>query len=366
MPYEEKKIILKAKNEIKKTDFWNRGFLFINKKEKIDRSEIKTINDINVDKIYKYSLPTGLTVENAILKEDEANNKLFETTTKTFKLDKFEDAIIRKAMAKLDFYRFNNLKKYFQSLTSSKEFIKSLKNISVDVTGPIGKLNNLDAENRLKICLNVLAQLENEILNKYTEFKGTEIFVPLEIKSIVRDKELKINVGDYGDQEYGVPMRNAIRDDLRLNLKDRDWYVYDENYGTSEEKSFVKFIDGIIEELRKEYSEVYLLRNASLFKIYRFSDGKAMEPDFVLFLKKESSKKTEQYQLFVEPKGEHLIKLDKWKEDFLKEIMERCKIEARLFGENKKYKIIGLPFYTESRKNIFIDEFKKTVGLIST
>ncbi|WP_042684524.1 hypothetical protein [Methermicoccus shengliensis] len=75
--------------------------------------------------------------------------------------------------------------------------------------------------------------------------------------------------------------------------------------------------------MRKEYSEVYLLRNASLFKIYRFLDGKAMEPDFVLFLKKEDSDEIEQYQLFIEPNGEHLIKTDQWKEDFLKEIEEK-------------------------------------------
>ena len=58
------------------------------------------------------------------------------------------------------------------------------------------------------------------------------------------------------------------------------------------------------------------MRNANLFKIYRFSDGEAMEPDFVLFLKKENSDKIEQYQLFVEAKGEHLMKKDQWKEDF--------------------------------------------------
>jgi len=48
-----------------------------------------------------------------------------------------------------------------------------------------------------------------------------------------------------------------------------------------------------------------------------------MEPDFVLFLKKEDSDEIEQYQLFIEPNGEHLIKTDQWKEDFLKEIEEK-------------------------------------------
>lgn len=366
MPYEEKEIVLKVKNSIKDTEFWKKGFLFVNRRVEVDRNGIRTIDDLKIDKTYKYNLPTGFVVEDVILKERETNSKSLETTTKTFRLGNFGDVILRKAMAKLDFYKFNNLKKYFPSLTSSSEFIDSLKKITVDVTSSREKLNNLTPEDKLKVCLNVLIQLENEILNKYVEYRGTEIFIPVEIKGIVRDKKLKINVGDYGDQEYGVPMSNAKRVDLRLNLADKEWYIYDEDYGTCEEKSFIKFIDGIIKQLRKEYSEVYLLRNANLFKIYNFSDGRAMEPDFVLFLKKENSNKIEQYQLFIEPKGEHLIKTDQWKEDFLKEIEKKyqIKIEPKLFGENKKYKLIGFPFYNEGRKSQFIEVFKEKLGLM--
>ena len=365
MPYEEKEVILKVKPSIKETGFWEKGVLFVNSRVKVDRSGVKTIDDIGIKKIYKYRLPTGYIKEEIILKESEISNKYFETTTKTFQLGDFGDMILRKAMAKLNFYRFNNLKKYFPSLASSTEFIESLKKITVDITSSREKLNNLTPEDKLKICLNVLMQLENEILKEYVEYKGAEIFTPLEIREIVRDKRLKINVGDYGDQEYGIPMNHAKHPDLQLNLADKDWYIYDENYGTYEEKSFVKFIDGFIENLKEKYEEIYLLRNAGLFKIYRFLDGKAVEPDFVLFLKKKNSDKIEQYQLFIEPKGSHLIKTDQWKEDFLKEIEKKYKIKIRsdLFKENKDYKLIGLPFYNEERKNWFIEIFKEKLNL---
>lgn len=353
------------KPEIKNTDFWKKGFLFVNKKVEADRKGIKTIDDIEIERTYKYRLPTGFMKEDAILQEETTSKNSFETVTRTVSLGDFGDTIIRKAMAKLDFYRFSNLKKYFPSLSSSKDFIKSLKKINVDITSSREKLDNLTPDDKLKVCLNVLLQLENEILNEYVEYKGTEIFVPIEIKKVVKDKKLKINVGDYGDQEYGIPMSNAKHQDLQLNLADKDWYVYDENYGTYEEKSFVKFINSIVNELRRKYSEVYLLRNANLFKIYRFSDGKAMEPDFVLFLKKEDPDEIEQYQLFIEPKGEHLIRTDQWKEDFLKEIEKKykVKIETTLFGENEKYILIGLPFYNDNRKSSFIEIFKQKLGL---
>ncbi len=366
MPYEEKEIRLRVKPDIKNTDFWKRGFLFVNRKVEADRKGIKTIDDIEIERTYKYRLPTGFLKEDVVLQEETTGRKSFEITTRIFNLGDFGNTIIRKAMAKLDFYRFNNLKKYFPDLNSSKEFIESLKKINVDIISSREKLDNLTPDDKLKVCLNVLLQLENEILNEYVEYKGTEIFIPTEIKKVVKDKQLKISVGDYGDQEYGVPMSSAKHSDLQLNLADKDWYIYDENYGTYEEKSFVKFIDGVINDLKQKYSEVYLLRNASLFKIYRFSDGKAMEPDFVLFLKKEGFDEIEQYQLFVEPKGEGWIKKDKWKEDFLKEIENKYKIEIKttLFGENEKYRLIGLPFYNENRKYSFIEVFKQKLGLI--
>jgi len=363
MPYEEKEIKLKVKPKIKETDFWEKGFLFVNKKVKADRKGIKTIDDIEIERIYRYRLPTGFLREDIILEETNSRDS-FETTTKTFSLYDFGEVIIRKAMAKLDFYKFSNLKKYFPDLTSSKEFIESLKRINVDVTGSREKLNNLIPDDMLKICLNVLMQLRSEILKGYVEYKGTKIFVPIEVKKVVKDKSLKINVGEYGDQEYGVPMSNPKHRELQLNLANKEWYIYDENYGTYEEKSFIKFIDGIIEDLKKNYSEIYLLRNANLFKIYRFSDGEAMEPDFVLFLKKENSDKIEQYQLFVEAKGEHLMKKDQWKEDFLKEIESEYQIKPTLFGENEKYIIVGLPFYNENKKVEFIEVFKEKLGLM--
>jgi len=362
MPYEEKEIKLKVKPQIKETDFWKNGFIFVNTKVKADRRGIKTIDDIEIKRTYKYRLSTGFLREDTIL-EEMNSNKSPDTTPKTFNLGDFGELIIRKAMAKLDFYKFNNLKKYFPDLTSSKEFIESLKKISVDITISREKLNNLTPDDILKVCLDVLVQLKDEILKGYIEYKGTKIFVPVEIKEIVKDKSLKINVGEYGDQEYGIPMSNPKHSELQLNLSNKEWYIYDENYGTYEEKSFVKFIDGVIEDLKKNYSEIYLLRNANLFKIYRFSDGKAMEPDFVLFLKREDSDKIEQYQLFIEAKGEHLIKRDQWKEDFLKEIESEYQIKPMLFGENKKYIIVGLPFYNENKKVKFIEAFKEKLKL---
>jgi len=368
-PQEPKTVHLKVKENIKNTDFWENGLIFLNEKEKIDRSKIKDINDINVSKTYgTINLRTGFTQDKAVFTEETKPEK--DRITKQFELLNFNKAIIRKALSKLDFYKFNNLRKYFPKLDSINEFIESLKQIKVDIRSSKERLNNLTPDDRLDVCLSVLKQLESQIREGYTEYGGTKLFIQNKIKNIIKDEILNINVGDYGDQEYGVPMSNPKHENLRLNLSNKDWYVYDENYGTSEEKHFIQFINGVMEKLEEKYSEIYLIRNAKPFKIYRFSDGKTTEPDFVLFLKEEGKKKLVQYQLFIEPKGTGWIDKDQWKEDFLKEIEDNYKLETKdnrqliiLIEEDKNYKLIGMPFYNENTKTNFINTFKVKLDL---
>ena len=369
MPREEKEIILKVKPSIKNTDFWNKGVLFVNKKEKVDRLEVKTLQDLNIQRVFKFRLASGISIEKAILEDQENTSFGFQNgfTNQIFKLKDFGKNVIRKAMNRNDFYCFNNLKKYFPGLRSSAEFIVSLGKISVEISSTKDKLEKMNADDKLLVCLSVLNELKKEITEKTNFFTGTRVFVPLEIKKIVKDKRLRISVGKEGTQEYGVPMVNAKSEDLRLDLSKRDWYVFDENYGTREEKSFVKFIDGLIDELKEKYCEIYLLRNANLFRLYDFIDGRALEPDFVLFLKKKDSETFEQYQLFVEAKGEHLRDKDSWKEKFLQRIEKEHKIngtDRALFAENPKYLLIGLPFYSESQRNRFLEIFRKKFLLL--
>ena len=147
-------------------------------------------------------------------------------------------------------------------------------------------------------------------------------------------------------------MRDDIPNQYFVDLNNADWYVYNENYGSSEEKFLVKYFHDNIDRLREKFKNIYLLRNERFFKIYRFSDGKATEPDFVLYLTDRYSDDEVVYQLFIEPKGEHLLYNDEWKEQFLKEIEKESIIE--LF-ENQKFKLIGMPFYNKLLKESEFD-----------
>jgi type III restriction enzyme len=58
--------------------------------------------------------------------------------------------------------------------------------------------------------------------------------------------------------------------ELQFNIKDADWYAYSENYGTSEEKRFVKYLASQIADLHTKYvgAEIYLIRNELDYWLY--------------------------------------------------------------------------------------------------
>ena len=158
--------------------------------------------------------------------------------------------------------------------------------------------------------------------------------------------------GGKGDSQV-----NCINEKYRLNLQNEKWYVFNDNYGTSEEKMFIKYFKTSIEpKLIEKDLEYYVIRNERIpeLAIYSFEAGERFEPDFILFVKKKEIDGMI-YQSYVEPKGAHLLELDSWKEEFSLEI-EKNAIPVGLFSQN--YKIIGLPFFNNENR---IEEFEESV-----
>ncbi len=365
IPERAREIHLKVKDAFIQTSFWNSGALFVNEKIKNLRRNVNSFSDVNIPTTYTSRLQTGITIDTNIFEENLDAGE--EITTHTYRLLDFEENVIRKGINKLRFYRFNNLIQYFPNLNSMNDFIQKneyLKSISVEVSGVTRQVNNLSSDDKLNITLIVLERISRDIDAGYYEAIGSKEFKPIGIKYCVEDKYLKIMIEDSGIQEFGRGMNETSDITLNLNLSGKDWYVYDENYGTSEEKRFVRYFNNVYEKLEEKYSDIYLLRNAKLFQIYSFTDGSALEPDFILFLTNKSSKEQISLQLFIEPKGEPYIAHDQWKEDFLKEIEIEAQVGIKI--ENKEFRIYGLPFFNESmRKDEFVEEFNRILEIES-
>jgi len=212
-PQEPKTITLKVKEDFKATEFWKKGFILINSKEKTNGLKLEDATEIVQSKVYgPIKLKTGNVREEAVFENGTAE---YQTKTESINLKGFNAAVIRKAIAKNDFFRFNNLKEYFPKLDSVNSFIECIKKANVDVTSSENKLRHLTPDDKLEICTAVLKQLESHVKSRYTEYKGTTLFMPRRINEIVKDKTLNININS--DREAGRPMKDPANTALKLD-----------------------------------------------------------------------------------------------------------------------------------------------------
>ena len=346
---QSREIQLTLKIDFKESDFYKTESIFINEVVPFDRSGILTLPSSITERIYHRNMKTGL-VQSTVIFEDSSSQALTKKQ-KDYRLIEFGTPVIRKALSKLEFYRFDNLKSFLPNITSITEFIASEKylgKVKVEVEGPENRVANLTTDDKLQIATDVLLEINEILQSDKVEFKGTEEFKPYAISKIFKDKTLNIFVNDSGDQEFGVGQSQTSNQDLRIDLSKKDWYAFNDNYGTSEEKYLVKFIDKTYDVLKKQFSDIYLIRNEKHFQLYRFEDGQVIQPDFVLFMKKKEGDETVHYQVFIEPKGSHLLDQDKLKELFLISLKKQFKITT--LWKSKKFTVWGLPFYNEKQR----------------
>src|SRR5690606_25303406 len=187
-----------------------------------------------------------------------------------------------------------NLKKHFPHLDSVKQFIiddRYANTISVELSGTKEQVESPTPDMFLEACIQAFDDTAKQIQSNAIEFVGSKSFKPKGLPYLFKDKVLSITVNEDGDAEYGRSQKEPSNADLLIDLGQEDWYAHNDNYGTSEEKYLVKFIQQAHTQLSKEYENVYLLRNERFFKLFAFDDGRALEPVFVLYLKKEVEKK---------------------------------------------------------------------------
>lgn len=355
-PEEKVEVDLNLKEDFKQTSLYKNGFIFLNKKVKNNPKTLLEYQEPDIVKKHTHALRTNRSASTTILDNNSVKqNKIQANFSKQHFFSIWEKTIILKGLNKIPFYHFNNIKRYFPSVKSMNDFIiddKYFGGINVEVTGLQKDVNDISAKHKLEIVVSIANKIANEISTKFGDYRGTKSFYREPLRKYFKDKKLSFSVNNNATAETGKPtMRNDIPQEYFVDLNAADWYVYNENYGSSEEKFLVKYFHNNIDELREKFKDIYLLRNERFFKIYRFSDAKATEPDFVLYLTDKDSDEELIYQLFIEPKGDHLLYNDEWKEQFLQEIEKEAVIELY---KNQQFKLIGMPFYNkQQREDIF-------------
>lgn len=344
------------KPEFKESRLYKNGIVLLNKRISLAEAEDDgTIGDGILNKTFNVSLHTGQMRTNQVF-SDESPASMIASKILSIKFKEIDSHVVRSALNSYSSFNYNSLKTLYPRLKSVKEFITSddyLANISIKIIGTEDSIANYSQVDKLQIAKSVLKEIEPMLITRGKTFRGTKAFTPCRFKEKFRDTiQLNVSITPNSNKEFGVSMRTPRDPKYALDLSTVDWYAYNDNYGTSEEKALVKYIEGIMPKLEEKYDEIYLVRNEKDIKIYSFDTGQAFEPDFLLFMRiKGSANKYDNLQLFIEPKGDGLLKQDKWKNDFLKQI--RSMADVTWCTQTDDFHVWGIPFFNESANTEF-------------
>lgn len=336
------------KPEFKKTNFYRDGHVFFNKKVLKSFDKIKSFADLGVKKTnFRYTLSSGIGKMSSAFFEMEptqSNDEIIRT--KDVKLTEIPKNTIRFALSQNPFFYFDSLTYYFPSIGSLSNFIDSsdfLAGLEITFSGTANRLKEITHFDYLQALNGILQAIETDIKSNSTQYEGSD-YIKEPIHKVFKDKEIRVN--RYDERANG---QEAL-------VTNEPWFVYNANYGTSEEKKFVELFSRRFEVLNQKFENIYLIRNEREIKIFdKF--GRAFEPDFLLFCKQREREQIT-FQVFIEPKGNHLLGHDKWKEDFLKEIRIKQKtIEIH----TDAYLITAVPFYNYNNQNEFTTELDKVL-----
>ena len=341
-------LTLELKPEFKETDFYKTGQVVFNKKVEKSYDNVKSFSDLGVKKKnFGYTLSSGVGRMTGVFTKEESGDT-GKIEQKDILVKDIPKHVIRFALSQNPFYYFDSLVRYFPNVESLSNFVDSedyLSGLEITFNGTKSRLENINNQDYLFAINSLLDTIEMEIKSNLTEYEGSD-YVKDYVHKVFKDKEIKV----YKDSERADGQFDVV--------SEPEWYVYNANYGTSEEKEFVKMFARRFEHLEKKYSNIYLIRNERELKIFD-KLGRAFEPDFILFCKQKDGEELT-YQVFIEPKGAHLVANDKWKEDFLKEIREEKKT---IKIDTDKYLITGVPFYNNANENEFKETLETTINI---
>lgn len=339
------RLVAKLKPAFKKNPVFKNGKIYINKLEKTTADDYRTLSHYNVST--DYEIPFEITVEQHYGKRIAQPN-VGQTHEISWNVNRI---YIQKALQRKPFFHFSNFKAYIPALSSMKDFIESsdfLGELKFYITMPLGlELNHLSPLSKLKMVEKYLDYVEKKIKTNYMKERGTSIFEGVAMPELINDYYIELN-------KVNTKVSNMNEAIQKRNMRDNDWYVYDQAIVNGLESSFINFINDYVEELKEKYQEVYLIRNERKVKIVEINGTRGFMPDFLLYLQDEDYT----YQVFLEPKGDHLKLQDRWKENFLVSLDQDDRIEV--LSENDEVRLIGIKFYSNesNQKNEFRKNFK--------
>ena len=387
----EKKTIT-MKQEFLESDTYKKGFVLVNQTVK----RTKTTDD-EVDTTFNRIIKAGLYNLRATGLSDFEQNQIVAG----YKVDEicvteeyFPMPVIRKALvsAEANFFRFNNLREHIKGISTVNELIENyLPLYKIKYTYEEGKgISQLNATEKLQLLVGViLPEVRKAIDLNMPRITGSNKFRPVSLSQVFGQEKniylMSFPVEDpatgkkvfMSNDERAKAQSNHDNSELQYDVEHADWYAYSENYGTSEEKLFVKYVASQIDDLYSKYkgAEIYLVRNELDYWLFSPQDGRRFSPDYMLIVNDVANEQM-YYQVLIEPKGGHLLEHDAWKEQALISLADDAEVvfdaeedDTRGYKEYlkevskhgyKEIKPLGLKFFNSDPRGVedFAIEFQ--------
>lgn len=350
----------KVKEGFQRTKVYKRGKLYQNKQEDVPAEDYSNIGAYGVDgKTMMVNVNSSTMEAGVSAAYDNETADVQKTVCDFYKAS--DRRLIKKAMARDRFYRYDVLSTYVPKLKSIEEFITSndwlgrLKVVALVSDDSI----ELSMEERCQIVQKALTKIKEKIKQNYQKKRGTKEFYPVPISSIVHDYSKRVYTGERSQVSESI---------FSVDMSKKSWFVYDRAIVDHLEHEFISMIGRFVDdnELTKKYDDVYLIRNEETIdglKIFEFQPGEdgvrhyqGFMPDFILYLADRDQQLA--YQIFAEPKGDQLLNKDGWKQTLLESLDN-----IEVITENEKIKLLGLKFYLRGDQNHIEEELSNKLGI---
>lgn len=363
---------------------YQKGFVLVNKQEYRSKN---SDDDINLT-FNRAIIADNYELKSKALTDIQNNKNSQDRQSKTIYLTQeyFSRHLLYKALmiAQNNFFRINNLKKHIVGIKSIDEMIDIyLPMCQIEYNYSKNKnIETLSADEKLQLLINaILPEIRKAIDKHLPQVVGSQTFYPKPLSDIFSQHK-NIYLVAYpdinpmtGEKTYIAPDERAKAQSyhdnaqLQYDVAKADWYAYNENYGTSEEKSFVKYIASQIENLKQKYqgAEIYLLRNELDYYLF-CRDGRRFSPDYMMIINDIKNHQI-YYQCLFEPKGSHLLDKDKFKQETLMDLVN-CDIDINNHTNNyspsnpiniqayQHIQFLGFEFYNSAKIAEFAKDFQ--------
>ena len=371
-------IEIKVKPAFKKTETYKTGKIYYN--------EAEDVADDWFDSIQKYGITHKTDIQRSLnygTREVSYQATVALTETKQVHVDRFDDRYIKKAIHRLEFYQFDNLKKYLPLLESMKEFIYgenwlNASKLKLFLTVPKEyKSTDITTDEILKVTIDLLKEYEVKFKSGYVKKRGTSRFVGYPISEYLTNYNKRVPEYDTANLLNEATQKVAVYDMVE------DFYVYDRAIVNKLEFDLITRIQAHVNELKAKYNKaVYLFRmdenmhresaKSEKLKLHQYGSRinragetvdmhlQGFQPDFILFLEDSAF----YFQIFIEPKGmsgDRFVS-ELWKQDLLLYMTDH-QAEMEFEDGVDNVKISGLKFFTAKDGQNTIPELMAMSGV---